>query len=389
MRKWWAIAATLVLGSLALIGSVVTAQTGGVVGNPTFSCASTSTVMCSSAPDSFTTLTPANAATPQESPISPWVVTQNSVDLVYGSVSNPYWQPPPGGGNSIDLNGTGYPADGAIQQTLATEKGSGYVVSFEFSGNFNSATCPGGSTQTMTVVASGNSSSSFTFTEPSQYSYQAMGWESKTYSFTATGTSTTLTFTADSTNKTNCGPVLGDVTATPASSCESGSCTLNLQSSTTGTAGSISASSNQGFVLEATFNSGDLLSCDSAVTGKATADPLLVQSYSGPDVVHGSVTLTFPKAVVHEVPTNKGTPHMPVCVGANQRFPGSTETQPTSTSPFSYQGLLYACASSVYQADLTNSTTYPLHVCVFSYARVHGAEKVVIETSSFGDPMFW
>jgi hypothetical protein len=390
LKRWLALAAALAAGGMALMGSALVAQASNTFQNGQFACTNPGTVSCGA---QLTTLTSSNAASTTDSPISPWVVTRNSVDLISSSSAQPYWQAPPGGGNSIDMNGTGYPADGQIQQAFSTTADTSYLVSFEFSGNFHSSSCPSSDTQTLMVRASGSSASTYTFTKPADYSYQNMGWLTEYYAFRpATGsTSTTLVFTAGSANPSNCGPVLADVSVTTASttSC-SGSCTVNLQSSTTGTAGSINASSTGGFLLQAAFGSGETLSCDSAVTGGGRADPLLVISYSNADTnVQGSVTLTFPKQVVHEIPTNKGTPHMPVCVGANQRFPGAQAVSPSLLSPFSYQGLVYACSDATYRADIKNTREYPLAVCVSAYSRVHGAERVVVQTSSLGDPMFW
>ena len=394
LKRWLAAATTTLAVGLALTGSALTAQAGGVIQNGSFACTSTSTVSCGR---QLATLNTTNAGSAAKSPISPWVVTRNSVDLINSGFSPSYWQTPPGGGNSIDMNGTGYPegspADGQIQQTFATTAGGNYLVSFEFSGNFNSSTCPASDTQTMSVQAGASGSSIYTFTKPSDYSYQDMGWVTEYYGFHAGANSTTLTFTADAQNTSNCGSALADVSVTSSSSvtsCSTGSCTVNLQSGTTGTLGTVKASSKSGFLLQAAFGTGETLSCDAAVTGKAPADPLLVISYAPAGTkVDGSVTLTFPKRVVHEVPTNKGTPHMPVCVGANQRFPGSVAVTPGLMSPFSYQGLVYPCGSATYRADIKDSVEYPLAVCVSSYFRVHGAERVVIQTSSFGDPMFW
>ncbi len=59
--------------------------------------------------------------------ISGWTVGGNSVDLV-----NTYWQSPPGGGSSVDLDGLGA---GSISTSFGTTNGSEYTLSFELSGN--------------------------------------------------------------------------------------------------------------------------------------------------------------------------------------------------------------------------------------------------------------
>src|SRR5207253_2366866 len=58
-----------------------------------------------------------------------WTVTQGSVDLITG-----YWQAPPSGGNSVDLDGL-YQAGGLAQTSFATVSGAEYTVSFYLSGN--------------------------------------------------------------------------------------------------------------------------------------------------------------------------------------------------------------------------------------------------------------
>lgn len=59
--------------------------------------------------------------------ISKWTVDSGSVDWI-----NSYWQTPPAGGGSIDLDGN---SPGSISQTLATVKNQIYQVSFYLSGN--------------------------------------------------------------------------------------------------------------------------------------------------------------------------------------------------------------------------------------------------------------
>ena len=174
------------------------------------------------------------------------------------------------------------------------------------------------------------------------------------------------------------------------------SCTANLQASN-GTAGTVTAASSGGFQLLGSFGLGETLSCDSLVA-TVPADPLVVTSYQNGSGslalgVSGTVTLTFPKAIVNSVPNN-GTPLMPVCVGATQQFPTPT-VPPTSNSgtpylypgPYPYQGLLYGCTDSAYLNSLKSGE---LGICVASYAKIHGgAEQIVIDTSSLGDPMYF
>jgi len=375
-------------GVAAIFGPVVAASTG-FFQNGTFNCSSCEQSNLIS--QGFYTIGSANATV-----IPGWTVTRNSVDWIDG-----YWSPPPGGGYSLDMNGTlsaepsgDTSAAGAIAQTFETVPNVSYAVSFELSANPSCGTGAAvGSPYSLTAQTGSTDGRSF-----SAKVVSPMSWSPELYTFTASGTSTTLTFAANPDNKTNCGPVLADVAVTSGStaSCtntDAVSCSTNLTSPSTGTDATVTGSGSGGFLLQTAFGSGQTLACDSQVS-TGTADPLVVIAYpqgssSGP--ISGTVTLTFTKDLVHEIPGNKGTPHMPVCVGATQKFPmvGQNYAPPTATYP--YQGLLYACSNPTYKADISSSSTpsYPLQICVASYARVHGAEQVVIDASSLGDPMFW
>ena len=218
MKIRWVIGAAVLAGVVGVFGPAVAASAAGSFANGTFNCSQGGST-CSSP---FTTLYRGDTTS-----IAPWTVTQNSVDWING-----YWLPPPGGGYSVDMNGSGYPANGQIAQTFATTAGATYFVSFELSGNFNTAcTLPTAGSQTVYVVAPGttptdtianvpNLGTPFTFLESSVsggYGYLTnMGWTTKGYTFTAASstTSSTLTFTADPTNTSNCGPVIANVSVT-------------------------------------------------------------------------------------------------------------------------------------------------------------------------------
>jgi hypothetical protein len=169
--------------------------------------------------------------------------------------------------------------------------------------------------------------------------------------------------------------------------CTSSPCTASVQSASTGAAGVVSASNSGGgsFSLLSSFGLGETLSCSDLVA-TTPADPLVATS-GATDSVSGDITLTFPKAIVNSL-VNNGTPLMPVCVGAEAAFPASVSTAGSQQYP--YQGLLYACDSSAYAAAVS-SKSYPLQICVESYAKIQGgAEQVVVYTSSLGgDPMYW
>lgn len=140
---------------------------------------------------SYTTYTGGSTA------ITGWTVTGNSVDLI-----GTYWQAPPGGGQSVDLDGA---APGGLTQTLTTVANQAYLVSFYLSGN------PDGppATKDLTVSA-GAASQSFAYTIGSNM-HSDMKYVLETFEFTAAGASTTLSFTSNDVGSPF-GPVIGSVT---------------------------------------------------------------------------------------------------------------------------------------------------------------------------------
>lgn len=116
--------------------------------------------------------------------ISNWSVTSGSVDLITG-----YWQTPPGGGNSVDLDGL---APGGIQTSFATTAGTEYVLTFELSGN------PDGGNPVKTVeVDVGGTIQTFTFDTSAMGSSKSnMKWVLESLTFVATGATTILKFTS-------------------------------------------------------------------------------------------------------------------------------------------------------------------------------------------------
>ena len=114
--------------------------------------------------------------------ISNWSVTSGSVDLITG-----YWQAPPGGGDSVDLDGN---SPGGIQTSFATTAGGEYTLSFELSGN------PDGGNPVKTVeVDVAGVIQTFTFDTSAMGSSKSnMKWVLESLTFVATGATTTLTF---------------------------------------------------------------------------------------------------------------------------------------------------------------------------------------------------
>jgi choice-of-anchor C domain-containing protein len=137
---------------------------------------------------------------PGDTNITGWSVSGNSVDLITG-----YWQTPPGGGNSVDLDGNG--RGGVAASSFATTTGTEYTLTFELSGN------PDGSLGPHTVqVDAGGTIQNFTFdTAASGNSRSDMHWLLETMTFTATSNSSLLSFTSLDPEGSFYGPTIGDV----------------------------------------------------------------------------------------------------------------------------------------------------------------------------------
>lgn len=137
--------------------------------------------------------------------ISDWTVKSGNVDLI-----GTYWQQPPGGGYSLDMNGN---IPGAISQQFDTTAGVTYAVQFYLAGN----PAGGPATKTLDVSATGGPLVSVGFTNTSNTSLTSMGWVLEDYTFIASGSSTTLTFTSTTTSGSPqwYGPAIGEVSVTP------------------------------------------------------------------------------------------------------------------------------------------------------------------------------
>ena len=121
-----------------------------------------------------------------------------SIDLI-----GAYWQAPPFGGQSVDLDGS---APGSISQNFSLPAGT-YQLSFELSGN------PEGGDPTKTVgVSVGNvTNQQFSFVTGSN-TKPAMGFLNETLTFTTPG-ATTLTFQSLDASGVF-GPVVGNISVT-------------------------------------------------------------------------------------------------------------------------------------------------------------------------------
>lgn len=157
--------------------------------------------------------------------------------------------------------------------------------------------------------------------------------------------------------------------------CTTGPCTSGpLDSPNTGTTGNISANGSTSYQLLGSFGLGQL-TCDSSVTTTA-GDPIVVQTSAG---APGTVTMTFPKAVVNSL-ANNGTPLMQVCAGTTQPF-SWTNQQPLANQTYPYQGLVPNCP--------TGYTGVNPEICVVSRSKKAANETIVIYASDLSDPSFW
>jgi choice-of-anchor C domain-containing protein len=125
-----------------------------------------------------------------------WTVTGASVDLIGG-----YWQAPPTGGGSVDLDGNA-PGGISVTSSLALAAGS-YVLNFYLSGN------PDGlpTAKDLQVVV-GGTTADFSYTIGAN-SRDNMLYALETVSFTTAG-ATSLSFTSQDSNSPY-GPVIGGV----------------------------------------------------------------------------------------------------------------------------------------------------------------------------------
>ncbi|MGH3696606.1 MAG: choice-of-anchor C family protein [Pseudonocardiaceae bacterium] len=133
--------------------------------------------------------------------IGAWTVTQGNVDLI-----GPGFWSAAAGTQSVDLGGL---VDGAIEQTFNTLPGQTYVVQFALAGN------PDGppTVKTGRAVVNGQPIMDFSFNVTGK-DRGNMGYRKMTFSFTSSGTRTTIAFA--STSGSPSGPVIDDVSITPA-----------------------------------------------------------------------------------------------------------------------------------------------------------------------------
>lgn len=196
MRKTSIGAAISLVASLALASSVLAA---GPFTNGSFEQGSFSGT-------GYETLSASSNATAMDG----WTVTAGSVDWVNNGFLG--WQSQDGS-YSVDMNGSPGPDGtvGTISQTFDTTMNVTYVVQFWVS---NNTTCDHASTYSMTASAGGSSE---TVDVASSYDVLQGEWfAADPLLFAAKSDTATITFAADSSNTSNCGVVVDNVTITQA-----------------------------------------------------------------------------------------------------------------------------------------------------------------------------
>ncbi len=129
--------------------------------------------------------------------IKGWVVINGQIDYI-----GTHWKAAHGK-RSLDLHGS--PGFGGVKQTIKTEKGSTYRVTFEMAGT------PGGNPAKKSMsVCAGKLRKSFEFDSTGKTA-QDMGWEKMTWDFKAEGAETDIRFETDEKVDANQGPALDNV----------------------------------------------------------------------------------------------------------------------------------------------------------------------------------
>ncbi len=128
--------------------------------------------------------------------INGWLVTKGSVDVV-GS----YWRSIHGT-KSVDICGS---SPGAISQSIVTQPGRTYTLSFYLAGNYVHSGIK------ILQVKAGNILKTYYFDTRGKNSNN-MGWVKKSFKFTATSNITNISFIAPDNNDRTCGPVIDNVT---------------------------------------------------------------------------------------------------------------------------------------------------------------------------------
>jgi hypothetical protein len=137
-----------------------------------------------------------------------WVVSRGTSDVVAPGDVNP-----PNGVCSIDLDGSS--VGGIEHRKLRTHAGSGYTLSFLFSGNGQGPNgCPGPIVKKMRVHA-GNVSDTLTWNVSNDNDAQHGVYQVETLGFTALSSHAGLRFTSlDKPKTSSCGPIIAAISVT-------------------------------------------------------------------------------------------------------------------------------------------------------------------------------
>jgi choice-of-anchor C domain-containing protein len=131
-----------------------------------------------------------------------WTVTKGTVDLVGG-----LWDYPVAGQQSVDLDGSST-AVGGIKQSITTNFGSDYILSFDLS------SVHGGTTlKTVQVLWDGIDVGQFTFNRYGIHGTD-MGWITENLTLSGLGTAADLAFVSLSADGQKWGPVIANVSLT-------------------------------------------------------------------------------------------------------------------------------------------------------------------------------
>jgi choice-of-anchor C domain-containing protein len=126
-----------------------------------------------------------------------WTVTRGQIDYL-----GTHWKHAEGK-RSLDLHGS--PGFGGVRQTIKTEKGKTYRLSFQMAGN------PGVATKLMTLeVCANKASKKFDF-DCTDKTTEDMGWTKKTWDFKADSDETVIEIATVMKTEEFAGPALDDV----------------------------------------------------------------------------------------------------------------------------------------------------------------------------------
>ena len=126
-----------------------------------------------------------------------WTVTRGQIDYL-----GTHWKHAEGK-RSLDLHGT--PGFGGVKQTIKTEKGKTYRLTFQMAGN------PGVTTKLMTLEVSANKAAKKFDFDCTDKSVEEMGWTKKTWDFKADADETVIEIATAMKTEEFAGPALDDV----------------------------------------------------------------------------------------------------------------------------------------------------------------------------------